>query len=226
MSGADIALAVAAGLTGAPHCILMCGGIGASIAMEARRSAARSLAAYHAGRIVTYALTGAAMGAAGSFLEAAGGLIGLRGAASIAGGLLIMLWAWKRVSIPLHKLKLPGLTRMSQSKAAASPRFETFGTFVTGLCLGLLPCGLTYAMQMKAAATGTWEDGMLLLLVFGLSTFPALFVFAMTARRLSRTWKRRLTGAGRRLAYLMGILSILKGFSANGWIPPVHPWLW
>ncbi|WP_217594299.1 sulfite exporter TauE/SafE family protein [Cohnella sp. GbtcB17] len=226
MNGGDIALAVVAGLTGAPHCIVMCGGIGASIAMEARRSAAASLIAYHAGRIVTYGLTGAAMGAAGSFLKAAGELVGLRGAASILGGLLIILWAWRRISLPLHRIKLPGRVRAGRLAAAAAPRLEAFATFLSGLSLGLLPCGLTYAMQMKAAASGSWAEGTALLLVFGLTTFPMLFAFAMTARRMSRGWKRRLAGAGRYLAYLMGILSILKGCSANGWIPSIHPWLW
>ncbi|MFD2328983.1 sulfite exporter TauE/SafE family protein [Cohnella sp. GCM10020058] len=226
MNGGDIVLAVAAGLTGAPHCIVMCGGIGASIAMEARRSAAASLIAYHVGRIVTYGLTGAAMGAAGSFLKVAGDLVGLRGAASILGGFFIILWAWRRFSLPIHLIKLPRQARSNRLGAAAAPRLEAFATFLSGLSLGLLPCGLTYAMQMKAAASGTWEDGLILMLVFGLTTFPLLFLFAMTARRLSRVWKRRLAGAGRNLAYLMGILSILKGFSANGWIPSIHPWLW
>ncbi|MDI4647376.1 sulfite exporter TauE/SafE family protein [Cohnella hashimotonis] len=226
MNGGDIVLAVAAGLTGAPHCIVMCGGIGASIAMEARRSAVASLIAYHGGRIVTYGLTGAAMGAAGSFLKVAGSLVGLRGAASILGGLLIILWAWRRFSLPIHLIKPSKQALSNRLAAATAPRLEAFATFLSGLSLGLLPCGLTYAMQMKAAASGSWGDGLTLMLVFGLTTFPMLFLFAMTARRLSRVWKRRLAGAGRNLACLMGILSILKGFSANGWIPSIHPWLW
>ncbi|MDG0811260.1 sulfite exporter TauE/SafE family protein [Cohnella rhizosphaerae] len=228
MNGGDIALAVVAGLTGAPHCIAMCGGIGASIAMEARRSAAASLIAYHAGRIATYGVTGAAMGAAGSFLKAAGELVGLRGAASILGGLLIILWAWRRISLPVYRIKLPGRGRTSRPAAGTAnvSKLEAYGAFLSGLSLGLLPCGLTYAMQMKAAATGAWAEGTALLLIFGLTTFPMLFLFAMTARRMSRGWRLRLAGAGRYLAYTMGILSILKGCSANGWIPSIHPWLW
>lgn len=223
MNGGDAVLAIVAGATGAPHCIVMCGGIGASLAMQARRSAAVSLFSYHGGRILTYGLTGAAMGAAGNFLETAGRMAGLRGLASILGGLLIIAWAWRRAALPLQ---VPALAQLGRRAAAGKPGLEPLAAFLSGLCLGLLPCGLTYAMQMKAAASGSWHDGLALLLLFGATTFPLLFLFALTARRMSRAWRTRLGSAGRGLAWLMGILSILKGCSANGWLPHLHPWLW
>ncbi|THF76364.1 sulfite exporter TauE/SafE family protein [Cohnella fermenti] len=226
MNGNDAAVAVLAALTGAPHCIIMCGGIGASLAMEARRSAAWSLAAYHLGRIVTYAATGAVMGAAGSFLNLAGRLVGLQGAASILGGLLILLWAWRRIALPLHAIRLPGRDRRKSRPEPSGGAGEYASIFTTGLLLGLLPCGLTYAMQMNAAASGDALDGLLMLLLFGAATVPLLFAFALSAHGIGKKWRRFLRGAGQKLAMLMGLLSILKGCSVNGWIPHIHPWLW
>ncbi|RUS46882.1 sulfite exporter TauE/SafE family protein [Cohnella sp. AR92] len=222
----ELAIAVLAGLTGAPHCIIMCGGIGASIAMEAKRSAVVSLLLYHSGRILTYALTGAVMGAAGSFLNLAGSFVGLQGAASIAGGIFILLWVWRKYALPLQAIRLPGHERLRRLAASSTGAAEFLAIFLTGLLLGLLPCGLTYAMQMNAAATGHWGEGFLIMLAFGLSTFPVLFAFALFAKAIGRRTRRGLRQAGQILATIMGVLAVMKGLSANGWIPSIHPWLW
>lgn len=226
MTGETIWLAVLAGFAGAPHCIVMCGGIGTSIAVEARRDARLALLAYHAGRVLTYGLTGAIMGAIGSFLNVAGTFAGLQGIASIAGGCLILLWALRRYAIPLHALRFPGRKRIQAAIASLPESFEYISIFLTGLMLGLLPCGLTYAMQIQAAATGSWAEGFATLIAFGLATFPVLAIVALTASGLNRKWRLRLGRWGRDLAIVMGLLSIMKGLSANGLVPSVHPWLW
>ena len=45
-------------------------------------------------------------------------------------------------------------------------------------------------------------------------------------REPDEKWRRGMRKIGGFLAFLMGMLSILKGLSANGWIPGIHPWLW
>ena len=103
MTGDSIVVALLAGVVGAPHCIIMCGGIGSSIAMEAKSNALHPLLAYHLGRIVTYGLTGAIMGAAGSFLNVvAGHFVGFQALASMLGGAMILLWAFRKYTLPLH----------------------------------------------------------------------------------------------------------------------------
>ncbi|MCD1261427.1 sulfite exporter TauE/SafE family protein [Paenibacillus athensensis] len=226
MSGDTVWISVLAGLSGAPHCVIMCGGIGASIAMRDQRRALARLLAYHSGRILTYGLTGAFMGLAGSFLNVAAGLVGLQSAASIGGGCLIVMWALSRYALPLHALGAPLEKRLHAAATRTKNGLELLALFVTGLLLGWLPCGLTYAMQMRAVATGSWSEGALTLLVFGAATFPMLLAVSLSAVTLSKRWRRGLRRFGYYLAVLMGVLSILKGCSANGWIPSVHPWLW
>ena len=226
MIGETLWLSVLAGLTGAPHCIIMCGGIGASIALEAKRKAAFALLAYHCERIATYGLTGAVMGTIGSFLNVAGRLAGFQGIASIVGGCFILLWAIRRYELPIHALRIPGRDKLKPIINKIKPRFEYSALFLTGLLLGLLPCGLTYAMQLRAAGTGSWLEGFLALFVFGLATIPVLAVVSLTAYGFNKVWRSRLRRIGRDLAILMGILTVLKGLSANGWVPSVHPWLW
>lgn len=44
-----------------------------------------------------------------------------------------------------------------------------------GLLNGLLPCGLVYFFAITAASTGSPLWGALVMMIFGLSTLPALF---------------------------------------------------
>ncbi|MBD2847390.1 sulfite exporter TauE/SafE family protein [Paenibacillus sp. IB182496] len=223
----SLGLVAAAGLMGAPHCAAMCGGFVSAIALRSPHRPLLGVLAYNAGRVMTYAAIGAVMGAIGSFLDIAGGFVGLQGAASILGGLLILLWTLRRYTLPTHRVLQRAdfharLTRLGQS----SGQGDRLSAFVTGLLLGLLPCGLTYAMQINAAASGSGWAGMLIMLVFGLATFPVLLLTALAAGSLAQRWRRSMRRAGTMLACLMGVLALLKGCAANGWIPSVHPWLW
>ncbi|WP_270165466.1 sulfite exporter TauE/SafE family protein [Paenibacillus sp. SYP-B4298] len=227
ISSALLSLAVLAGLSGAPHCIAMCGGIVSAFALQSGERSMRAALAYNVGRVVTYTAIGGLMGLAGSFLNMAGGLVGIQGAASMLGGLLILLWAWRRYTLPIYPgHRLLGQGPLQRRLAWLGTRHELLAPLASGLLLGLLPCGLTYAMQMNAASTGSWVQGALLLLAFGLSTLPAMLLTALLAGKLGRRWRHALRRAGLTLAILMGMLALLKGMSVSGWIPAIHPWLW
>lgn len=225
-----VAIAVLSGLTGAPHCLIMCGGIASSLAAGSEGSPLTSSLSYNAGRILTYAIVGAVMGAIGSFANVAGRWVGVQGIASIAGGVFILLWAFRRYMPPIHKLE-PGLLRwvntlFPMSRQGRNRGREWLGVFATGLLLGFLPCGLTYAMQIQAASTGSWLEGFMIMFAFGLSTFPILLIAALSAGGIRKKWRSAIRRAGIYVAVAMGVLSMMKGFSANGWVPSIHPWLW
>lgn len=226
MTGNSLVLVALTGLMGAPHCFVMCGGIVSSVALRAQGSPMTLVFAYNAGRVATYAAIGGFMGLVGSFLDTAAGFVGLQSAASIIGGLLILLWTFRRYAIPMFRPQPFKNSRIQAKLQRLGERYEILATFLTGILLGFLPCGLTYAMQMNAAASGSAAEGSLMLLVFGISTFPVLLLTAMSAGSLTKRWRRAMRRIGGYLAVLMGMLCILKGLSANGWIPSVHPWLW
>lgn len=226
ISADGLTLAALSGLTGAPHCFVMCGGIVSSFALRSKGTPIMPALAYNAGRIATYAAIGGCMGLAGSFLDTAGIFVGIQGAASMIGGLFILLWAFRRYTLPGYRTNWLERAPWRAKLAAFQQRYELLAIFATGLMMGFLPCGLTYAMQMNAAASGSAEAGFLIMLVFGLATFPILLLTALSASALTKKRRKRMRQAGAYLAYIMGILSIMKGLSANGWIPSVHPWLW
>ncbi|WP_426446948.1 sulfite exporter TauE/SafE family protein [Paenibacillus sp. S-38] len=226
--GADLLLALLGGLFGAPHCLAMCGGTAAGIVLKAGSRPVRALLCYNAGRILTYTALGAFMGAVGSFVDGAGQAARLQGTATLLGGCLILLWALRgtRLRVPLPE----AVQRLRGSAERLGHRWKGRGTpaaaLLAGLLLGFLPCGLTYAMQMNAAAGGSPTRGALLLAAFGLGTLPALLLAGLSASRLGRALRSRARTAGRVLAVTIGVLCILRGLAAGGWIPSVHPWLW
>ncbi|GIQ62493.1 cytochrome biogenesis protein [Paenibacillus cisolokensis] len=227
MNAAQWGSVMLTGLFSAPHCIGMCGGIVSSVALQSSASARRVLLLYNGGRVFSYTLLGAAMGAAGSFLDLAGRLAGVQGAASIVGGCFVLLWLWRKFQLPLlrrvsgflsRRLRPGGKTRRSAAEDAH--------LLATGFAFGFLPCGLTYAMQMNAAASGVWWQGALVMGLFGLSTFPALAAAGWLASYAGKRWRRMMRYGATAAAVIVGTLSIMRGLAANGVVPTLTPWLW
>ncbi len=202
------------------HCIGMCGPI--IVALSLKSPGKRSMLPhflYNGGRIVTYAVLGAIIGATGSLTGMAAHILGIQKTVMIAAGLMVvvtglMMGGW----LPMGRLLTndsgavggwiaKGYNRLSM--AADRP-----GTcFALGLVLGLLPCGPVYtALLMAARLTMTGISpvagcltGGAAMAAFGLGTFPALI---LVARMTSLRWMR-----SRHLIYRIGAL-IIVGFGA------------
>ncbi len=222
----SIGLIMLTGLFSAPHCIGMCGGIVTAVTLQTPARPLRSILLYNAGRIVSYATLGAAMGAAGSFVDMAGRLAGIRGLASIVGGCFVLLWLWRRFQLPLLGRLSGALHRRLSAAAPGSTRGETAHLLATGAAFGFLPCGLTYAMAMNAAASGSLPAGAAVMALFGLATLPALAAAASIAAFAGKRWRRFMRQAAAVSAIAIGVLSIMRGLAASGIVPSVSPWLW
>lgn len=222
----QVGLIILTGLFSAPHCIGMCGGIVSAVSLQSTASVRKSMLLYNAGRILSYSMLGAVMGAVGSFVDVAGKLAGVQGLASIIGGCFVLLWLWKRFQLPLmHKLSTVLHKRLVGGVQRSSSQ-EAVHLLATGIAFGFLPCGLTYAMQMTAASTGSAVSGAAVMALFGLSTFPALAVAASIVAFANKKWRRFMRRAGVITAIAVGVLAILRGLAVNGVIPSISPWLW
>ncbi|OAH57953.1 MULTISPECIES: sulfite exporter TauE/SafE family protein [Bacillaceae] len=214
------------GLLSAPHCVGMCGGIMSTWTLQSKAPLLQTVMAYNVGRIITYMVVGGFMGFIGSFVDAAGRIVGLQGMANILGGLFILLWVFKKYSLPITKWTPIQLPIVQNILAKNKEKVGVFPIFFSGLLLGFLPCGLTYAMHMKAAATGSTWSGVITLLFFGIGTLPALLVVGLFSVALSKTLRSKVLLFANALAVFIGIVSILRGMVINGWIPSINPWLW
>lgn len=193
------------GLSGAGHCLGMCGGIAAALNLGGARSPGITLA-YHTGRITSYTLLGALLGLAAASFDIGVWTIGLRylaGLLLIGMGLYIANW-WRgmallervgsRVWQPVQRLssKLLPLRRWPQG-------------FALGLCWGLMPCGLIYSSLAWAATAQHATTSALMMLLFGLGTLPAMLATSLGAQRLQAFLRRR------GLKQLIAVLLIASG---------------
>ncbi|SPA50100.1 sulfite exporter TauE/SafE family protein [Cupriavidus taiwanensis] len=201
-------------LLGGVHCAAMCGGV--ALAVEQRRGKAapvtlvRSRTAWlgelllmHFGRITTYMLLGAALGAAGAtawkqdYLPVQRWLFG-------AGSLMLLWSGWRLLRGStftvnwLERLAAragPAVAGRLGGLAGALPAFvRTRGglarRYGVGLAWGLVPCGMVYGALTLALLAGNAGSGALVMGVFGLGTLPNLLVLSGLSGYL-RLWSRR-----------------------------------
>ncbi|GMV06882.1 MAG: hypothetical protein AMXMBFR53_31570 [Gemmatimonadota bacterium] len=199
---AAISAAALAGLVGSPHCIGMCGSF--ALACGGRAS---HTAAWHAGKILTYAVLGLLAGLLGHLVP------GPRWVATVVSALLVVWFAAGLAGlVPEPTLKIPGLTRLA---TRAATRGDLGSRFVFGMATGLLPCGLVYATLGIAVASGDALTGALAMAAFGLGTAPALAAFGLGVRRVAgeRPWTRRA------LAVLVLVAGLWVVFQRQGKTP-------
>jgi sulfite exporter TauE/SafE len=213
-----VAMAFVTGLLGGfGHCIAMCGPIVGSFALAtgslgARRSLTGQLA-YHAGRITTYALLGAAMGLSGSFVNVAGRLAGLQDAVAIVAGVVMVLAGLGAAGVS------PALKRLearASGKVVALVRGVLAGggpgrLYPAGLALGILPCGLSWTIFLGAAGTGSLPEGLLLALAFGLGTVPALLLVGAAGALLGARARGVLSRLGAIAVAALGAMLVARG---------------
>jgi sulfite exporter TauE/SafE len=195
MGSVDLISAFVVGLLGGVHCVGMCGGIvGAlSLGLPAERNLP-ILLAYNLGRIGSYTVAGALMGALGFYFS---GLLPVQTAQrvllSFAGLFLILmglyLAGWWN-----------GLSRLERAGGVLWRRIEPLGRgllpvrsvrqgLLLGLLWGWLPCGLVYSALVWTVSAGSALEGALLMLAFGLGTLPNLLLMGVAAAQLKR-WVR------------------------------------
>jgi sulfite exporter TauE/SafE len=88
---------------------------------------------------------------------------------------------------PATPEKIPGYRYLVR---AAFARSNSALMAVTGLLMGFLPCGLSYAAFSRALGASGPSEGGALLLAFGLGTLPGLLLIGTGASALSRRYRR------------------------------------
>jgi uncharacterized protein len=220
----SLAVALVTGLLGGfGHCAVMCGPLVGAFGLAARpRGARRAIAgqlAYHAGRITTYALLGGLLGLTGSVVNVAGRVAGVQEIVAFAAGLLMIGLGLGAAGLlgPVRRLEARLSGRVARAVHGLLGEGGTGRLYPVGLALGFLPCGLSWSMLLGSAATGSLPRGLLLALVFGLGTIPALLLVGGASALLSARARGLLFRAGGLLVALLGALFLLRGLGV-----PIH----
>lgn len=160
------------GVAGSPHCLVMCGPFAAACG---RRPA--GLAAWHLGRLVSYAALGAVAGLVGAAIPGPPWL-----GAAVGAAMLLWFAAALAGFVPEPRLALPGFGRAGRLlEEGRGPLAQ----FAFGIANGFLPCGLVYSALALPVAVGHAAGGALVMLAFGAGTVPALSVAAVGLRRIT-----------------------------------------
>jgi len=189
-----IVAAALAGLLATPHCAAMCGGFATACARP--RS---GLAAWHAGRLVTYSTLGAVAGTLGGAVPGPAWL-----PATIATALLLWFAAALAGFVPAPAPRVPGLAQAAQRMARSH---SIAARTIFGSLTGLLPCGMVYAALGMAVAAGGPLHGAGVMLAFGGATVPGLTLVSIALQRIAlrSLWSRRAIAA---LVLLLGLWSV------------------
>jgi sulfite exporter TauE/SafE len=208
------------------HCIGMCGPIIAaySVAPLSYGNNKRNFSFkqilphffYNTGRISTYMFIGGFMGLAGSFANTAGKIAGFQDVVSVFAGVLMMimglgiLGVWRGVSVlEKHNSLILRFIKMFVFERSV------WRYYPMGALLGFLPCGLSYSIFAASAGTGSFLSGMLISLVFGLGTLPALISFGTLITYMSgkvRGIIYRISGIA---VIIMGLYFIWRAVRSN-----------
>ena len=181
------------------HCIGMCGGIVlayATIKIEPESSKlTKSMAhlLYSFGRVTTYTILGAFFGLLGGVVtfndRANGVLLLIAGLAMVLAGLSLM-GKLKFLTIIEHSFSSSTFYKSTFKKVLNSKSNSSF--FILGMLNGLLPCGFVYFFAITAASTASPLYGAIVMMVFGLSTIPAMFSLGFLATLGSSTSFRNM----------------------------------
>ncbi|MGV8842366.1 MAG: sulfite exporter TauE/SafE family protein [Pseudomonas sp.] len=202
------------GLLGGGHCLGMCGGLMSALTLaipaEQRSRRFHLLLAYNLGRILSYATAGLLLGLGGWAVASSPAAMALR---VVAGVLLITmglyLAGWWSGLTRIEALGR-GLWRYIQPLTRRfMPVTSVPRALVLGALWGWLPCGLVYSTLLWAASQGNAVDSALLMLTFGLGTWPVLLATGMAAERLSSVLRKRgVRMAGGVLVMLFGLWTL------------------
>lgn len=221
------------GLLSGVHCLGMCGSIVGIFTAQVPQGTSRwpFHLAYSSGRIASYAIAGALVGAIGQ-----AGLL-MRDAVPVQ-HLLFALSSLMLVALGLYLAGVWGVVRRLEHLGSFLwKRLQPYTTRLLpvntvpralglGALWGWLPCGLVYSVLLTALASGSALQGALIMAAFGLGTMPnllAIGLFWESVKGWVQSPRVRLA-AGLLVAALgaYGLIRVGYTFAVHGWTGACH----
>lgn len=199
------------------HCIAMCGGINLSqcikpMGTSGTKDVYRASFLYNSGRVISYTIVGAIVGALGSLVSFTGAS---KGVVSLIAGLFMILMGINMLGI-IPSLKKYNIQIPSGIRTLFMGKNGSRGPFVVGLLNGLMPCGPLQTMQLYALGTGSAVVGALSMFAFSLGTVPLMFGFGALSTLLSKNFTKNMMKASAVLVIILGMVMFQRGTSLSG----------
>lgn len=211
------------GFFGSFHCVGMCGPIVLALPVPDTGSfrGIFTRVVYNLGRAVTYSFMGLIFGLLGNRLN----LVGFQSGISIAFGVAILVYLllprkYKSFFYNLSvSVKLNSAIKKGLSKLIGKNSINSF--FLIGILNGFLPCGFVYTALAGAISLADPAKAMIFMLLFGLGTFPVMFLTSAFGQKVNFSLRTKINKAIPYLAALLALLFILRGLNLG--IPYVSP---
>ncbi|MFZ2628203.1 MAG: sulfite exporter TauE/SafE family protein [Rugosibacter sp.] len=212
------------GILGGVHCVGMCGGIVSALTLQmpATKKAWPIHLAYNIGRITSYTVAGALMGALSNLGLLLNHWLPVQMALYVAANLMM-------IGLGLY---LIGMTRALAFTERAGQVLWRYVQPVTrrflpvrgvaqalplGIVWGWLPCGLVYSVLTLALLSGSATRGALTMLAFGLGTLPNLMLAGLLLVRFRRVMQGRALRLGSGVTVLaFGVWGLINAATLGG----------
>ena len=216
------------GLLGGVHCAGMCGAIVSALSLQTPRPVGKQSPvwplhlAYNLGRISSYAIAGALMGALGSLGLLLNNWLPVQMILYVGANLMMVAlglyltgltrtlafveragqWLWRRVQ--------PSTRRFLPVRGVAQ-------AFPLGMLWGWLPCGLVYSLLAMTLLSGSALRGAAIMLAFGLGTLPNLMLAGLLLVRFRSAIQGRALRLGSGLIVLgFGVWGLFNATALGG----------
>ncbi len=204
-----IATALLVGLAGSLHCVGMCSPLALAVSGVSKTYWINRLL-YNGGRIITYGLLGATVGALGAIAS----LSGWQTTISAVLGLFLILFGLSGVQairIPLITPVLHRLTGWLKIQFAHQLRARgAISLLFMGALNGLLPCGLTYFALTYCITLPNATQGFLFMLLFGMGTLPAMLGLPSLIQSLAAKTKWRVQRLSTVVMIILGAMLVIR----------------
>jgi sulfite exporter TauE/SafE/copper chaperone CopZ/plastocyanin domain-containing protein len=214
------------GLVTSVHCVAMCGGINLSQCIGSQgetspRPESKSAIAvpllYNAGRVISYTVIGALVGALGSVLTISGRF---QGVVQLAAGIFMVIMGITMLNIfPALRRFIPRPPKIIAERIDEQ-KHSGKGPLFIGLLNGFMPCGPLQAMQLYALSTGSPVSGAISMFLFSIGTVPLMFGIGAISSFLSKRFTARVLQIGAILVTVLGLTMFSNGWSLSGFSFP------
>lgn len=203
------------GIGGSIHCVGMCGPIVLALPVKnlGFNAVLMNRLIYNLGRITTYGTMGLIIGVLGLGVQ----IVGAQQYLSVLLGIgLILYIIFSARRLPMFSGLAVFDRALVKFKLLFSRKLSLSGkrnNFFIGMLNGLLPCGLVYVALVNSLLVSSPWEGFIFMSIFGLGTFPALFILPLATRIFNF---RPLTNLKRFVPFLifgLGVFLIIRGIN-------------
>ena len=192
------------GLMGGVHCVGMCGGIVGALSFASQNDKNNEVSpllmliiSYNFGRLFSYTLAGGLMGAVGWLVTIWTDIQFIQILLQLIAALFMLMMGlyisgWWMGLLRLEKVGAIVWQKIQPLAQNLLPVKTPFHAVMLGVLWGWLPCGLVYSALAWSVSAGSFQEGALLMLSFGLGTLPNLVAMGLFASQLKRFVQKKL----------------------------------